>query len=436
MSATLTTAVSSSSLKVLSSASIELLRARGEAQLSQGYRAVSNTSYSTANSLDSEATVFIPDELDSFETLHFLELNDATAAIVWQQFLARRAEFPDRANILNSAKRHLASIQADAVTADDDWVGVMRQIGMSSNFQARIMGGDQEMRLSGSLKEWITEMMNIRYDFLKGLDHIIQTPPTSVLARKSSRPTMDGSFSIQAAPAIPARVSSQFGKAPPARSFTAPDPAVATVTENAPRQLDGHVMLLKGAVAPRLDKLFKKNGELNFRTIASTAPEDFSKGFNGLYFTKQYEVAWRYAKWAQTIVDGNVVPVEILHVAVPKELTTSSKELFGEDWRRLVWGCRRKSEEVPKDLICLKEFHWLIGGICRSPMAQVEKMTTSAELQMWKLADNQAKSQYYGGNDVIIQLMNEHCVGKVWRTAVHVEETGIRTEYIEERHTD
>ena len=436
MSNTLTTAVSASSLKVLSSASIELLRARGEAQLSQGYRAVSNTSYTTASSLDSGATVFIPDELDSLETLCFLELNETTSATVWQQFLTRRAEFPDRADILNSAKRHVASIQGDAVTADDDWVGMMRRIGMSGSFQARVMGGDQDMRLSGSLKEWITEMMNIRYDFLKALDHIIQAPPMSILARKSSKPTLDGSFSIQAAPAIPTRVSSQIGKTPPAGSFKAPNPGITTLTENPPRQLDGHVILFKGAAAPRLDKLFKANGELDFRAIVSIPPGDFSKGFSGLYITKDYQVAWRYAKWAQTIVDGNVVPVEILHVAVPKELTTSSKELFGEEWRRFVWGCRREGEEVPNDLIYLEEFHWLIGGICHSSNAQVQRMATSAELRIWKLANNQTTSQYYAGNNAIIRLMNEHCVGKVWRTAIHVEEKGTRTEYGGERHTD
>ena len=402
--------------------SIEILRARGEAALSEGYRAVSNTSYTTSSSLDSEATVFIPDELESIETLRFLELNEPTAAVVWQEFLIRRRELPHRANILSSAKRYLTSIGSDAVTASDDWVGTMRLIGMSSNFQSRIMSGDEEMRLSGSLKQWITEMMEIRYDFLKTLDSVIQAPPASVLARKSSKPTVDGTFSTQEAPAIPPRISSKAGKAPPVGIFNAPKPEIATATENPPQQLDGHVMLLKGAAASRLDKMVKSNGQLNFGTIVSTPPGDFSKRFRGLYLTENYQVAWKYAKWAQTIADGNVVPVEILHIAVPQHLTASSKELYGEEWRRFVWACRREEEEAPDDLIYLEEFQWLIGGICHSSNEQIERMASPAELQVWKLAHNQTISQYYAGNNAIIRLMNEHCVGKVWRTVVHVDQ--------------
>ena len=71
MSATITSSSSAASLKVLSMQTIQILHARGEAGLQGGYRAVSNTSYATADSLDFEATVLIPDEINSIETLRF-----------------------------------------------------------------------------------------------------------------------------------------------------------------------------------------------------------------------------------------------------------------------------------------------------------------------------------------------------------------------------
>ena len=422
MAGTLTSTSSCSSLKVLSLQSIQILRARGEAGQHEGYRAISNTSYVTANSLDSEATVLIPDELESLETLRFLELNETTAGIVWQQFLERQNEFPYRASILNSAKRYVNSIQGNAITDLDDWVEIMRRIGMSSNFQARIMKNDvMEMRLSGSLKQWIYEMMEIRYDFLLTLDSVIQTPSTSTLGRKSSKPAFHGSFSTQPAPAIPPRVSSQAGKGLELGSFNVPQPTLATVADDPPKQLEGHVMLLKGAARPRLDKLFMADGRLNFAAIGSTPPGDFSQSFRGVYLTKNYEVAWKYAQWAQALVDGNVVPVEILHVAVPQHLTASAKELYGEEWRRFVWACRRDDQIMPDDLIYLEDYQWLIGPVTHSSTQQIERMTRPAELKLWKLANNQTASHFYVGSMGMLRLLNEHCIGKVWRTAVHVD---------------
>ena len=83
-------------------------------------------------------------------------------------------------------------------------------------------------------------------------------------------------------------------------------------------------MLFKGVARPRLDNLFLPEGNLNLAAIGSTPPPgDFSKSFKGLYFTKDCAVAHEYALWVHFIHDGNVFPVEILHVAVPQSLTAS-----------------------------------------------------------------------------------------------------------------
>jgi len=104
----MTTAASSISRKVLSNEALEILRSRGDtATLNAGTRAVLNTSYTPGLSLDSRETVLIPDELDSIQTLRYLELNETAAATVWGQFLHRRERSPNRANVLSSAKTYI-----------------------------------------------------------------------------------------------------------------------------------------------------------------------------------------------------------------------------------------------------------------------------------------------------------------------------------------
>lgn len=426
MSGSLAERSSSSSLKVLSAPTINILRARGEGIQQGGYRAVSNTSYATADSLDSEATVLIPDELESVETLQFLEFNHTTAAIIWEKFKNTQDQFPEWAHVLASAKSHVRGIAGHDITSenDDEWVDVMRKIGLTSNFQARIMTSQMKsMRLSGSLKDWIWQMFEMRYEFLLTLDNVLQAPSVNTLGRKSSKPSLGGSFITKSAPAIPARVSSQASKEPKSGSFQAPTPQIATVAEDPPKQMDGHVMLLKGLVRSRLDGFFKPNEVLNFQALLSRGAGDFDT-LGGLYFTTIFDVAWRYAQWAQIVVDGNVVPVEILHVAVPQHLLASSKELYGDEWRRFVWANRKITEQMPTDLRRLTEFQWLIGPVCHSPNAKVERMNSPAELEIWKLASNQTVSQFFTGSNKMMWQMDTACVGKVWRTAVQVEKKG------------
>ncbi len=388
MSETLTESSASSSIKVLSSPTIDILRARGEGIQHGGYRTVSNTSYATAGSLDSEATVLIPDELDSLETLEFLEFDHTTAVMIWERFKNVRIQFPDWANVLSSAKSRVRGIAGHDITSenDEEWVDVMRQIGLTSDFQARIMTPHmRSMRLSGSLKDWLWHMFEMRYDFLLTLDDVLQARSGNTIGRESS--------------------------------------PSATVAEDPPKQMNGHVMLLQGVARSRLDRLFHPDGDLHFPALVSRGAGDFGP-FSGLYFTKNFDVAWQHAQWARTLGERNVVPVEILHVAVPEHLLASSRELDGDEWRRFVWANRRNTERMPDDLQPLIEFQWLIGPVCRSPTAKIERMKSPAELEIWKLAGNQTVGQFYTGSQKMMWQMGTACVGKVWRTAVQVEQKG------------
>ena len=91
MSGTLTTSSSTSSLKVLSEESLHILRVRGnDTTVRSGFHTVLNTSYCSESSVDSQATVYIPEELESIETLQFLEFVPGAASAIWNSLLQRR----------------------------------------------------------------------------------------------------------------------------------------------------------------------------------------------------------------------------------------------------------------------------------------------------------------------------------------------------------
>lgn len=268
----------------------------------------------------------------------------------------------------------------NAIDEEDDWIGLMQRIGLTSNFQSRLMHPEfTEIRLTRSLKEWVTEMMTMRYEFLETLDDVIKTPARGV-HRRVSRLELDGKLA-SSGPEVLDRHSS-IGKAPQMGIFK-PEPLVATKIPEPPSEIEDHKMFYKGGSLTRLQSVHISGNLLNFGALASTPPGEFSPDFRGLYLTKQPQVAWEYAQWAAKLVDGNVVPVGVLQVAVPIHLLSSNTELSEEDWRRYVWACRLNEPQlhpIPKDLKYVETFQWIIGPLCRPSTHKVNKMMDKSEL--------------------------------------------------------
>jgi hypothetical protein len=362
------------------------------------------------DSTDSATTVQIPDQIESLETVKFLQFNDDAAETIWQQFLEDMLTEPDRADLFYCARSYVRGVAGDALYCGDDWIGVMQRIGVTNLFQQRIMDEEfAEMRLTGSCKEWILEMIAMRSEFLQTLDAVIKTPSQGV-KRKVSHLDINGS--LKPGPRIPKRGSSL----PLGGTFSTSGsgPSIATASEDAPDELDGHKMLFKGGTLARLQKVHDGNN-LNFIKLNTTPPGDFSD-LSGLYLTKNAEVAWKYASWAKKLIDGNVVPVGTMKIAIQDYLFSSSRDIYGEEWRRFVWGCR--NEKIPAELEYLTEFQWLFGGLCRQSQNLVTKMTDQSQLEVWKLKGNETASQYFTGHRAMFNLLQKECVGKVWITAL------------------
>lgn len=177
-------------------------------------------------------------------------------------------------------------------------------------------------------------------------------------------------------------------------------------------------MFYKGGALGRLESVFRADGSLDFVALGSTPPTEFSYYIKGLYLTKQAEVAWKYAQWAAQVVDGKVVPIGILQVAIPIPLLASTYELVGSDWRAYVWACRYQERAPPKNMDFISNYKWIVGPLCKQGQHQIKKMKDASELVMWRLDSGQPAHQVYAAIPKMLGLLAEHCAGKVWVTSI------------------
>jgi hypothetical protein len=286
-------------------------------------------------------------------------------------------------------------------------------MGLTSNYVARIMDPNyEEMRRYDTVKEWAPEMIEMRYEFLRQLDHTIQDPSLGVHGQAAHLGD-DGKL-YSGRPIVPPRThgkssSSSSQKSPVATFKTTPAPSISTSFAQPPSKLDGHKILLKGSIIGRLKKIDIAGENLNFRNITSTPSGDFSDLVGGLYFTKNPQVAWKYADWARKFVDGQVVPVGIMHIAIPNELFDSMLEVHGNDWKEFVFANRTGNAVINASyrLGYLRGVEWLVGPICKASMENVQDYSSSDEVQSLKLAGNETAQQFWTGSGIMIDTLSQ-----------------------------
>lgn len=405
---------SSTVTPLLSQEAITILEAKQPTPLQNGRRVVSNVSYMSDDSIDSEASVEIPEYLESQATLEFLEFKPEVARNLWDKIQEAQTILPNR-DFLDAVRFFISTIPEDAYEEnnDEEWKDAVKAMGLTRAFEARLMDAAfREIRLKGSLKEWVTFMMEERFYFLQSLDAFVKNPARGINRRVSKMNLQTGK--LTAGPAVPARTSSIA--ATPNFDF----PSAATANSDPPSSVDECTTYFKGGSIARLESINLSANPLNFLPLTSTPPGDFSGDTRGLYFTKHEQIAWQYAQWAGKLVDGTVVPVGILQIAIPNHLLASMTDVVGENWRRFVWANRRTVENlaVPEDLDYLNDFQWLTGPICGQSQHKINGLRTSAELEVWKLPRGESATQIFTGKRAMMRLMGEHCIGKVWVTGI------------------
>lgn len=382
-----------------------------------GYRSFSDTPTSSISmdSLDSQATVEIPEFLQSADTFKFLEFNSATVQPLWWKYNRLNTHYPGRVDLLQYARYHVNKISGDAVYERDDWVGLMEKIGLTKNFQGRLMVPEAaEMRSMASAKEWIIHMITIRYEFLESLDNVLKTPSRGVHRPASLTTESERLGSLDTNSHEVPKHGSSDGRFPSMAKFKF-GPFEAS---EPPDKVEGCEILYQAGAMNRLESIFKKYGALDFNQIRSDSPTDFSSETKGLYLITKREAALAYAQMIARLVDGSVVPVGILQVAIPDHLCSAYVLDDGENWRRYVWSCRNKEGPLLDDLSHNQELRWVLKPMCKQGRSRIKKMKDSSELDLWRPSNGQAVRQIFTSNQHMIKSLSEHCVGKVWVTSL------------------
>jgi hypothetical protein len=110
----------------------------------------------------------------------------------------------------------------------------------------------------------------------------------------------------------------------------------------------------------------------------------------------------------------------VLTVAVPSSFLASSREIFGEAWKKLVWysrnlGARLENGGVlPTELGEYTNANVLIGNICGVGNNQGRRMESPDELTVFKTAEGEMGTQVVlQGPGMMVKFRTE-CRGFVW----------------------
>jgi hypothetical protein len=414
--------------QVLSDHAIAIADQYGAASTStallSGYRVVSTNSFS---SYDSDATIEIPDRLNSAETLEFCGFESSLAADVysaWARYQgnARDGDINFGEDIIIEARYyiHKKEDQHNAWGAEQNWHEALTGLGCSSSMRMRIMDDAfEQVRLTDSAAAWFLDTVEIAWRFLAGLDRTI---------KKKQRRNDDRMDSPD--PLIPpSKATKPSLKTVINQSSSSSSSRIATEVD-VPNSIEGKQMLFKGGDMNRLLSIFKDDGTLNLVGIASTPPTDFHPFHPGLlYFSKQKEVAYKYAGFAL----ARVPPAEgaIMQVAIPSSLLSSAREVFGSEWRDMVWHSRNArvhAEEddymFPQRLHHLQNSSILIGEICGQGSHQIRRMHDPSELTAMRLDCGRKASQVVLQSPGVRQGFRAACQGFVWVSALSRPEKG------------
>lgn len=402
-----------STIRVFSETSLQFLEAIGERiQVSGGYRTLS---LSTVASAESDETINIPDVLNSAETLEFCGLSSEVSRHLYDKWLNVTSKIePGQLGhgmpLISLAREYIEGKgrQCNALTERDGWNEALEQQGLHPTTRGRILDVRfKNIRLTQSASYWALDTLNLSWEFLEGLDQRIQKTKEQAVLRSTSP-------DISTAPsrAMKQSVSPLFS------ALHEGTPLKLAVETEVPTAVEGRVLVYKGGSYTRLISIFRPDGSLNLAQIVSTPPCEFHPTRRDLYFTKQYDVALQYAEYVHT----RVPPQEpaVLTAALPNEYTASSIEIFGPDWKKLVWLSRNNNALyeydgiLPQELDVYTEAEVLIGLTCGQGSDQINRMKSADELTVLNTKAGVKATQIMLNGSKMVGRFRVDCQGYVW----------------------
>jgi len=403
------------STRIISEDSLQILLEAGNSiEVKNGYRTISVSSISST--IKSDDTIEIPDLLNSVETLQFCGFEAEAAAKIyqgWKDFQDTR--WPNslgyEEEIIEMARDYILgqAETCDAFSSStlDDWDSALAAQGIADHMRARILDPQFEhIRLGACASEWALDTIMLSWEYLDGLDKRVKKSQDEKNLRSGSPD--------------PSTKPSRALKGPSIRSGLHDGAASLklAVDQPPPPELAGRSFFYKGGGYTRLKSIFNTDGSLDLTDIVSVPPCDFHPSKYDLCFTKQEDVARKYASYAHR----RVPPQEptIMIVAVPSDFCSSATQVFGSDWKKLVWYSRSKRALIanggilPKELQVYDEAEVLIGNICYQSTHQIEKMKDYEELKYLTTALGNKASQVTLRGSSMFERFKTECRGFVW----------------------
>ncbi|GKT88034.1 LOW QUALITY PROTEIN: hypothetical protein Ct61P_05884 [Colletotrichum tofieldiae] len=391
-------------------------------------------SYSSSSS--SEDTVDVPDDLNSKEILLFAGFDKDVADRIWRHWCDQE----DQQDFVIQAGRHYIKAKAmelNAIDDDDDWNAALNNMGISEDMQRRIMNPEfNDIRRTRSAEEWALDNLEETFDFLAGLSRRIEklrkantidrvkSPDENKKPTPAIRPgrhDRSGASSSSVFLLVVRNVLWHWQSSFTCDSFT-----------HSPKAIDGRTMMYKGGSEARIQDSISEAQGLRIGKLYSTAPTDFHPASNTLlYFTKHHDVALKYARYQAERLPP--IKAAVLQVAIPNNLLSDAREIYGENWRDLVWNSRNKrlhadGIELPGHLRQFVDNDVLVSNLCTDTTDKISlRLDNKSQLQIFKLPNGVKATQH------VIQTVSrqkeiaKETVGFVWLVP-YIQPGGVRDE--------
>ncbi|TFB00354.1 hypothetical protein CCMA1212_007843 [Trichoderma ghanense] len=285
----------------------------------------------------------LPEDLVSMDTLIYLGFNEEVAHRLWQDrckwlVRAHATLISDQLNesFLGAITDHLYEDGLESNTCDDNdraWHKCMNDCGLNWPTKRAIMDSlFKKTRLTQSCLHWVRDTIELRF---KALQEVLAADAAS--EDQAAQPTSEED-------PVPR---------PSQPEETAMSEAVLRAAEN---PSDTTITLYKGIDRASVDHLFGDTGDLSRISALATAPPtdvcDFSSAY---YFYVDRDVAENQACYIRR--RSYLTRVVLVQATIQRSMLETGyegprrQEVYwpSEDWKRLVFHCRRK-DEIPQDL--------------------------------------------------------------------------------------
>jgi hypothetical protein len=342
--------------------------------------------------------------LESAEAMEFLGFTREAARDIFERFENASRSIEDE-YILDYAKGHVRSVP-DVGCPNDDWHSAIIAMGITPTLCEQILDPEfTDLRLTQNARYWVIDTIVAKYLFLASLDN-------NVLGL---RPSDQGPVSLQARLQRSKKSSGLSSELLKQEAERNPEPQLQT-SATTQALSDTELLLLKGGDCVGLKRAIRlgtDTEDINRIQNVLSPPGDFAGGVYGLYFTKQRQTAYKYAAYAKKRLQTageDPIAVGILHVIVPRELTTESVEIHGEIWQEFVWN-HRLQRPTPHHLRWIDKAPLIIGPVVKHSPAKFEKLVKNGmnhkALQPLKLQGGGSASQHFLKGEDLWPKINE-----------------------------